>query len=278
MLRQLTFIATVAASLTALGTATGQAQQAAVEDIFAPVVGQQQPVPDTVQKPLKAASQRKTTVAVQKVAKTIDPAALAGGNESDQRIGQLEAQIADMQVVVGTMESMTRGRGAAAPSANLGAAAGAGGDLDIRVGRLENQMQSLGGQLTDLSNQIRLMNAKLGGGAAILRAPTAPAANGQQGALTPQVPAKQTALTAALSEQPANADTGFGQTTVIPDGQDQSLGQDGAPAIQAATPDAQQPDTQVAGLGEQPVAPPAGPQDAYDLAYGRVLQQDYAGA
>lgn len=252
------------ATLLPLGAVHALAQQAAAEDIFAPVAGQDGVA---VQKPAKLAKPKPIAPAQ----KTIKAEPVVAGNDSDQRISQLEAQIADMQVVVGTVESMARGKGfAAAPAQAAGAAAAASGDLDMRVGRLENQMQSLGSQIAELSNQLRLMNGKSGGAAIKPVAPAAPAV-GDQGAIEPVAP-KQTALSAALNEQPANADTGFGETSVVPE--------TAAPAklpLQQAPLDVQ-PDTQVANLGEQPAAPPATPQEAYDFAYGHVLQQDYAGA
>ena len=259
MLRRLAIILTGAA-LMPFATAHAFAQQAAAEDIFAPVAGQDAPA---VQKPVKIAKPKPQLVA-QPVAKAVAAAPAAAGNDSDQRISQLEAQIADMQVVVGTVESMAHGKGFA-PAAAAGAAPGGSGDLDVRVGRLENQMQSLGSQIAELSNQLRLMNGKQGNLGTGLKPLTPAPAIGQLGAAQPQGQQK-TALTAALSEQPANADTGFGDTTVVTDNQ----------AAQAL-PAQQQPlaDTQVANLGEQPAA---NPQEAYDFAYGHVLQQDYAGA
>jgi tol-pal system protein YbgF len=261
MLRRWAIILT-AAAVVPFGASLAMAQTA--DDIFAPVAGQETA---PTQKPAKPLAKPKIAVAAPKVAS----AAAAPASGSDERIGQLEAQIADMQVVVGTMESMTRGgKGGAAPAASAGASAAGASDLDVRVGRLENQMQSLGGQIADLSNQLRLMNGKSGANAPGLK-PMAPAAgepDGQQGALQPKKPA---ALAAAANEQAANADTGFGETTVVPD--------NAAPAklpSQQAPLDAQ-PDTQVAGLGEQPAAPTT-PQETYDVAYGHVLQQDYAGA
>ena len=261
MLRRLAIILTGAALLP-LTASHVFAQQAAAEDIFAPVAAQDAPA---VQKPAKVAKP-KPQFATQQVAKVIAAAPVAAGNDSDQRISQLEAQIADMQVVVGTVESMAKGKGFAPAAA--GAAPAGSGDLDVRVGRLENQMQSLGGQIAELSNQLRLMNGKQGNlGNGLKPMPPVPAI-GQQGAAQPQV-LQKSALTAALSEQPANADTGFGDTTVVPDNQ----GAQTLPSQQQSLAD-----TQVATLGEQPAVPSANPQEAYDFAYGHVLQQDYAGA
>jgi tol-pal system protein YbgF len=255
---RLVAIGLTAVALLLSAHATTWAQQAPVEDLFAPAPAQDA---TTVQKQPKIVTKLKSAMPAQKTA-TSEPA----GSDTDQRIGQLEAQIADMQVVVGTMESMARGRGAI-PALSAGSAPAASGDLDMRVGRLENQLQALSGQLADLSNQMRLMSARQGGGATGVKPPGQLAPAAQQGALVPltpsQVQPKASALTAALAEQPANADTGFGQTTVIPgNGDGQNL----------------VPDGQVADLGAAPATAPANPQDSYDVAYGRVLQQDYAGA
>ena len=257
MLRRLAIIL-IGAALLPFAASPAFAQQAAAEDIFAPVAGQEAPA---AQKPAKVAKP-KQQLAVQPPAKAIAAAPAPAGNDSDQRISQLEAQIADMQVVVGTVESMARGKGFA-PAGAAGAAPAGSGDLDVRVGRLENQMQSLGSQIAELSNQLRLMNGKQGNLGTALKPLTPAPAIGQQGAAQPQVLPKS-ALTAALSEQPANADTGFGDTTVVPD----NLAAQQQPLV----------DTRVANLGDQPAAPSANPQEAYDVAYGHVLQQDYAGA
>ncbi len=263
MLKRLAIILSAAALLPF--AAPHARAQAAAEDIFAPVAGQDAPA---AQKPVKVAKP-KPQLATQQVAKANVPATVAGSSDSDQRISQLEAQIADMQVVVGTVESMAHGKGFTPAAAQTGASPAGSSDLDVRVGRLETQMQSLGGQIAELSNQLRLMNGRQGNLGTGLK-PAAPApAIGQQGALQPQVQQKS-ALTTALSEQPANADTGFGETTVVPDN-----GQGAQTLLSQQHPMA---DTQVAGLGDQPVAPSANPQEAYDFAYGHVLQQDYAGA
>lgn len=250
-------------------------QTATEQDIFAPVTD---PSAGVAQKPVKPLPQKVKTAAAAKAPKA-DVAAPSATSEADQRISHLEEQIADIHVVVGTLESMSKTRaGGAVPSINAAGepASTGGGDLDVRVGRLETQLQVMSGQLTDLANQMRAQSAGRQQPAALL-APKAPA-------LQPVVPGKQSALTAALSEQPANADTGFGQTTVVQqsnvdpaaqgqaDTFDTATQMDNTGASQGVTTDS----NQVAALA--PEAPSADPQIAYDQAYSHILQQDYAGA
>ena len=195
-----------------------------------------------------------------------------------------------MQVVVGTYESMGRSRGTLPPAGADPLPGDVGsGEVEARVGKLEAQLQSLSGQLADLANQVRLLNGKVAGAPAAK--PQAPAAaDGQQGALI----GKNLGMTAdaggsLMGEQPAAADTsGFGQTTVTGaagmQGQD-TIGQmiDGDPAAVpppdpnadlAAPPQASQDGQQVASLGQAATDP----QQAYDEAYGHILQQDFSGA
>ena len=248
-----------------LGAAqTCSAQTAAEQDIFAPVTD---PVAGITQKPVKSFPQKAKTAAIAKAQKA-DVAAQPAASEADQRISHLEEQIADIHVVVGTLESMSKTRpGGAAPAINAAGAmvSAGGGDLDVRVGRLETQLQVMSGQLTDLANQMRAQNAGRQQPAA-LSPPKAPA-------LQPVVPGKQSALTAALSEQPANADTGFGQTTVVQQSNADPAAQGQAETFDTAT---QTDNSQVAALA--PELPSTDPQVAYDQAYSHILQQDYAGA
>ena len=271
-------------------SALAQQQPAAAEaDIFAPLTEPLPAVSDpaAAQTPTQKAG-KKTKLATQ----TQKPAlpAPTGGTDLEQRLQLLEEQISDMQVSVGTMESLGRGRnGTAAPMAQP---MPNGGETDIRVGRMESQLQGLNAQMAELANQLRALEAKLQGSGA--QQPTArPVAPKQSGALT-TVPNKQSALTGMLSEQSAAADTGFGQTYV----QQDSTARDLPPADQAMAFDA--PAATLPAVAAQarirPIAPAAAsapnappliaalappandPQSAYDVAYGLILQQDYAGA
>ena len=225
----------LAAGLWPAGSALAQDAEA---DLFAPVEGQQQPAA----KPAKPA--RQAAVKPPKAAPAPAPAA------DDQRLSQIEAQLADMQVVVGTMELLGRGRGGAQPAGFAGAVGGA--DLEPRIGRLETQMQALSAQLAEINARLRQMSG--------------------QGAAA----AGETPLTTALNKGQKPA-AGFGTTVVRGS---QAPAEDAVPVAEAA-PLPAEPEAQVADLGAQPEAPaipPATPQEAYDLAYGLILQQDYAGA
>ena len=261
MIRQLGFALLLLFGFVLNPIAIASAQQVAGEaDIFAPVISQDTAAPaqeqaaPAVQKPAK---KTKLAAAATKPAKA--DAGPASGGDTDQRLQQLEEQIADMQVVVGTMESTGKVRAA-------GAAPVAGNsDADVRVGRLEAQMQGLNAQMTELANEMRALDARLQGGAATqLR--TQPAAPRQTSALA-VAPLKQAAIAEAPSEQPAAAGAAPGGFDDPANGVAESMTVD-------ALPQPKQPAPQVAAL----TAPTNDPQTAYDLAYGLVLQQDYAGA
>jgi tol-pal system protein YbgF len=258
-------------ALAGLAATSAIAQQA--EDIFAPVTEPVPQVPAADSNPAGKAAKpaqlpKKATVAVQRPAKSDTPAQPTTNSDLDQRLNHIEEQLADMQVVTGTFQSMARSRLAAPAGAGTQSAADTA-DLDERIGRLEALVQTLGGQVAELNAQLRAMGGKQG-----QLAPLKPAAGlQQQGQLQPSAgsAARQNPLTSALVEQPANADTGFGQTAITPG--DAAGQQDATGAAQSVVPDASAPDTQVAAL------PPANdPQSAYDQAYGLILQQDYAGA
>ena len=83
-----------------------------------------------------------------------------------QRVEQLEEQLVDMQVTIGTLESLTKGaasssgvfRGGSTPSA---APTGGGGD-GVRMDALEQQMRQLSSQLDQMNQQMRQMNNRQG--------------------------------------------------------------------------------------------------------------------
>jgi len=103
-----------------------------------------------------------------------------------KRVDQLEGQLVDMQVVIGTLESLAQSRGGA-PAANGGGARSSSGGADAaRIAALETQVAALAAQVSALTG---------GSGPAVdLR----PSTGGGQG----------------------NVGLGFGSTTVTPSGQD----------------------------------------------------------
>lgn len=192
------------------------------------------------------------------------PAAAASDGALKSRVESLEEQLVDMQVVVGTLESMSKSAGGAAPAF----AASAPGGGDGRVEALERQIQALTAQVEQLSDQVRA----LGG------TPRRADAGGAYAAAPPAAGA-------------------FGSTTVTPGGADAIGGLiDTAPPpgvppaastanAYATTPPAAATDPGGYSAGQPPVAtaalPPASdgdPKQMYETAYGYLLQRDYGSA
>lgn len=191
-----------------------------------------------------------------------------------RRVDQLEEQIVDMQVVVGTLESLARQGASAAPAAPryTGPAAGAGAlsaSDTARLDGIETQIRALTAQLEQLAEQVRAQGQRRSD--AIPPPPVAP-----------------------LRGQPATLDPaagGFGSTSV-------AAGEAGDPigGLIAGNPQR----TAAVGNGSGPVAgtplPPVGgggpgfgspitagdadanPKQLYETAYGYLLQQDYGAA
>ncbi len=177
------------------------------------------------------------------------------GGESGlrQRVEQLEEQLVDMQVVIGTLESLARG-GGAAPAARGGLAP----SESARIDGLETQIRALTAQVEQFSAQTR------------------------DGTASPQrrTEAGEGASSAAPREDAASAapstptESQFGSTTVTAESQDPIgglLSSDSPaarpPAAAEATPDA----------GLAPGAA-ANPKQLYETAYGYLLQRNYTAA
>lgn len=186
------------------------------------------------------------------------PDASQAGETEDlkKRVQQLEEQLVDMQVVIGTLQSMGNG-GAQGPSASYGpqggsAAYGAGGAAsNARLDGVETQIQALTAQMEQLSREVRALSGD------------------RRGALpSPQqnnyAAAPQTAPKYGVEKQSFN-DTvdygGFGSTTVS---RDQNDGIGGLLANGGAN---------FSGGGSDP-----GAKQLYETAYGYLLQQDYGAA
>jgi tol-pal system protein YbgF len=192
--------------------------------------------------------------------------AAAGGDAAlRQRIEQLEEQLVDMQVVVGTLESLARGATAPAPSAGRQPVPGPGAAIGAadagRLDGIETQIRALAAQLEQVQEQVRALAA----GAA----PTPQSANEPPGAAPrpgrPQIEASQA--------QPER--TGFGSLTVSPDAKKDEIDR-----ILNTSPGGPPPAPHVAAA-PQPGAPgeaDASPKQLYETAYGYLLQRDYGAA
>lgn len=191
-----------------------------------------------------------------------DPAAPTTKGSSDNplrsRVEQLEEQLVDLQVTIGTLESLARTTGGGSSSASSqsyrppGPSSSGGGDqagTAARVDGLEIQLRALVGQVEQLSDQVRALNGRRSG---------VPESGDTRvaGAVPPPI-------------RPAGPSSGFGSTTVVPgggpSGGDQIgkiLGEDTSRPMPAAIP---------GGDG-------GNPKQAYETAYGYLLQQNYGAA
>ena len=179
-------------------------------------------------------------------AKKADGAPAATGEAAlRQRIENLEEQLVDMQVVVGTLDSFAKSNGAASasPAYRGGAPDSSGGVDQARVSGLEAQVRSLTAQVQQLSEQVRASQT----GIAPQRRSEAP--------------------------QPTPAPSGFGSTTVQtgPDSIDGLLAANSSSAPSAQPQPAALPIAASPGDG-------GNPKQLYETAYGYLLQQDYGAA
>src|SRR5262249_46845410 len=89
-----------------------------------------------------------------------------GDAQLRQRVEQLEEQLVDLQVVIGTLESLAKNAGTSAPSMR-GAPVGGGslgGSDGARLDALETQIRALTAQLEQLAEQVRSGDGRNGGG------------------------------------------------------------------------------------------------------------------
>jgi len=200
----------------------------------------------------------------------------AGGGEDAalrRRIEQLEEQLVDMQVVIGTLESLARG-GGAAPAAGGGGFSG--GADSVRLDGLETQLRALSAQVQQLTDQMRSQ------GGQPRRSDAGPAPD----TFAAQVPPPAD----VASFGTATTDTGrFGSTTVTAGSGDDSIGgliaNDTHAAPAGDTGAASDPAPEMAALPPAfgaATAPNAADQgnakQLYETAYGYLMQRDYTAA
>jgi tol-pal system protein YbgF len=219
--------------------------------------------------------------------KTKAPAAVGAPDSGlKQRVEQLEEQLVDMQVVVGTLESLARGGGGAAAPAG-GGSYGGGAD-SVRIDGLETQMRALTAQIQQLTDQVRALGGQ----------PRRSDAGPGPGAPLPDLRPTDTADAGPGSGAGAPAtDAGrFGSTTVTAgSGGDDAIGglietappAAGAPAGDAGAAPGTDPTTGTEmaalppafGAATAPNAADAGnAKQLYETAYGYLMQRDYGAA
>lgn len=184
-----------------------------------------------------------------------------GGGDAGlrQRIEGLEEQLVDLQVVIGTLESLAKSSGAASASATYRAGsageAGSTGADSARIAGLEAQIRNLTSQVQQLSEQVRAMGGQ---------PTTTPAQPRREGALNPNGSPSGTVAPpsppgwAASPVAPARAEgNGFGASAGPGDVASGNL-----PPVAVAAP----------------AGDPASAKQAYETAYQYLLQQDYGAA
>jgi len=205
--------------------------------------------------------------------------ATAGGGEDAalrRRVEQLEEQLVDMQVVIGTLESLARGGGAAPASGGGGFSGGAD---SVRLDGLETQLRALSAQVQQLTDQMRSQ------GSQPRRSDAAPAPD----TFAAQVPPPADVASFGTSTT-ATTDMGrFGSTTVTAGSGDDSIGgfiaNDTHAAPAGGTGAASDPAPEMAALPPAfgaATAPNAADQgnakQLYETAYGYLMQRDYTAA
>lgn len=233
--------------------------------------------------PLQLAQATAPAQQAQPKAKAGAPAAPADDSALRQRVDQLEEQLVDMQVAIGTFESLARGGGGAVHATDGG---GSGGGADsVRIDGLETQLRALAAQVQQLTEQVRA----LGGQPQPRRSDVAP-----QQLPVQQAPASQAALRGAQPvAEPADA-ARFGSTTVTAASGGDSIGgliesdqavpsgaSEGGAAGAAASPAPEMaalPPAFGAATAPNADANPGGAKQLYETAYGYLMQRDYSAA
>lgn len=177
----------------------------------------------------------------------------AGDASLQKRVEQLEEQLVDIQVTIGTLESLARSGGGG--RGGSGGYSGGGGGLSsgdaVRLESMETQLRALSSEVQRLKEPGRGGDRGDAGG------------RGSSFAAAPQAPA------------PVSPPASFGSTTVTPGGDPIGSLIDSQPRG-AAPPQASGRDTQVAAL--PPAESNASAKQDYETAYGHLLRQDYGAA
>ena len=231
--------------------------------------------------PASAAQTSQKATAQKAPAQKAAPSSAVGGGDAAlrQRVEQLEEQIVDMQVVIGTLESLAKAppqSGSSAAPRNSGAT---GGVDTARVDSLEQQLKALTAQMQQMSSQ-------------------GPAQRGDRRSELPIGSPPASGQSAVPQADSAGTVSSFGSTTVT-SGQSDAIGgllaNNSAPQASAPPPKAGESLPDIPGANGQAgagvaIAPPAqiaalppgdgggDPQQMYSSAYGFLLGQNYGAA
>lgn len=178
-----------------------------------------------------------------------------GSTVLQRRVEQLEEQLVDMQVTIGTLESLARSGGARGATP-VGGSGGMGASDAARLEGMETQIRALSSEVQRLTNQVRQMSGGGDRGDAVDMRPSF---------------AERSAPTTT------NIPSSFGSTTVTAGGGSDPIGSliDARPQPSGAV-QLSAGGTQIAAL--PPAESNAGAKQDYDTAYGYLLRQDYGAA
>ncbi len=177
----------------------------------------------------------------------------SGNAVLQRRVEQLEEQLVDMQVTIGTLESLARSGGGRA-AAPVAAAGGYGASDAARIEGMETQIRALSSEVQRLTSQVRQM----GGGD-----------RGDLGGARPSYAERSAPTT-------TNIPSSFGSTTVTAGGGDPIGSLIDAQPQSSGVAQFSAGGTQIAAL--PPVDNNASAKQDYDTAYGHLLRQDYGAA
>jgi tol-pal system protein YbgF len=174
-------------------------------------------------------------------------ASSAGDGSLRQRVEGLEEQLVDLQVVIGTLESLARSGGSSSASPAYRGGGQTGGALTGpdagRIAALETQVQALTAQLERMSDELRAYRS----GAA-----PAPAPRAQSGGY----------------RGPAPSSGGF--NTTVTDNRNDPIGN--------LITDNRAPPPPPSTIGLPPQVASADARQSYEMAYANLLQQNYPAA
>jgi tol-pal system protein YbgF len=187
-----------------------------------------------------------------------------------QRVDQLEEQLVDMQVVIGTLESLARGGGSAAPASD-GGNYGGGAD-SVRLDALETQLRALASQVQQLTDQVRALGGQ----------PRRSDAGAMPGAAAPAATLATAAPESRFGSTTVTAGSGGDSIGGLIESDPLSGGAAAAPGGTGAAPPAAAELTALPPAFGAATAPDAGDvgnaKQLYETAYGYLMQRDYSAA
>ncbi len=277
-----------AAALSAIALAATVGQAEAQQP--APAAAQPAPSTGTAQAPAKPKIKPSTEAGSSAAAAPAASAASAQDAALKKRVEQLEEQLVDLQVVIGTLESLARA-GVRQPPSPVATGAPMSGSDQARLETLETQIRALTAQVEQLSREPRAefrppsgtagtSTASIAAPGAAGNAPSTAAGGGAIGQWSPPgAAAAALPPVADASSQPEGARFGAGPVTsgaLDPIGpQDTAGASTGAGAgVGAAAGAAGTQGQQTAAL--EPA--PQNPKQLYEQAYGYLLQQNFPAA